>query len=846
MKGAHGRARLGTIAILGIAAFAIMAAAALTVSDAQLQSPSVWPMFHHDLLHTGLSQYDTSTNPGTQKWAFATGGYVESSPAISADGTIYVGSDNQNLYGVNPDGSQKWAFATGSPLNAVGGSSPVLGADGTIYLGFYIYLYAVNPDGTLKWKFATGAGVQSAPAIGADGTIYFGSNDDHLYALTDGGQGVVTQKWAFKTGGMVYSSPAIGADGTIYFGSNDDHLYALTDGGQGTVIEKWAFTTGGWVFSSPAIGADGTIYIGSDDDNLYALTDGGQGTVTEKWAFKTGAAVTSSPAIGADGTIYVGAFDGNLYALTDNGTSTTEKWAFATGAMVESSPAIGADGTIYVGNDDGNFYAVNPGGTQKWAFATGNSFVLRSSPAIGTDGTVYVGSDDDNLYAVGIPSPTPTKTATATKTATPTATPTATATQTATATATLTATPTATATSTSSATASATATATATTTRTATATATATQTATATPTATVTPTVTATVTQTATPTATGPATQTATATPTATPTTSMSVTASLAFGNVLVGQTLTKNLTVQNHGTSNSLVISGATPSDSEYALSGTGSCGAIPVMVWPRSSCTLGVAFTPNATGAHSATLMLTDNAGTGSQNVALSGTGLADVTITKTGLSWGEEKFGILYKGAFAVVNHQNTSVTLSESFSGSNAADFSVVGGTCGSMLAAKSSCTIVVGFSPGALGSEAASLSVTASPDAESPHLVSLTAGDTIPATVRPALLLITAPVVYEGAASGSKYVTVTNKSPFTLPVSTAITPAGECYAAAGGTCGTAVAGNSSCTIEVWYTSFGECEFADFATLAVTISNDPTSPHNVTVEGEAVPCSGKQCL
>jgi len=788
MKGAHGRARLGTIAILGIAAFAIMAAAALTVSDAQLQSPSVWPMFHHDLLHTGLSQYDTSTNPGTQKWAFATGGYVESSPAISADGTIYVGSDNQNLYGVNPDGSQKWAFATGSPLNAVGGSSPVLGADGTIYLGFYIYLYAVNPDGTLKWKFATGAGVQSAPAIGADGTIYFGSNDDHLYALTDGGQGVVTQKWAFKTGGMVYSSPAIGADGTIYFGSNDDHLYALTDGGQGTVIEKWAFTTGGWVFSSPAIGADGTIYIGSDDDNLYALTDGGQGTVTEKWAFKTGAAVTSSPAIGADGTIYVGAFDGNLYALTDNGTSTTEKWAFATGAMVESSPAIGADGTIYVGNDDGNFYAVNPGGTQKWAFATGNSFVLRSSPAIGTDGTVYVGSDDDNLYAVGIPSPTPTKTATATKTATPTAT----------------------------------------------------------PTATVTPTVTATVTQTATPTATGPATQTATATPTATPTTSMSVTASLAFGNVLVGQTLTKNLTVQNHGTSNSLVISGATPSDSEYALSGTGSCGAIPVMVWPRSSCTLGVAFTPNATGAHSATLMLTDNAGTGSQNVALSGTGLADVTITKTGLSWGEEKFGILYKGAFAVVNHQNTSVTLSESFSGSNAADFSVVGGTCGSMLAAKSSCTIVVGFSPGALGSEAASLSVTASPDAESPHLVSLTAGDTIPATVRPALLLITAPVVYEGAASGSKYVTVTNKSPFTLPVSTAITPAGECYAAAGGTCGTAVAGNSSCTIEVWYTSFGECEFADFATLAVTISNDPTSPHNVTVEGEAVPCSGKQCL
>ena len=196
--------------------------------------------------------------------------------------------------------------------------------------------------------------------------------------------------------------------------------------------------------------------------------------------------------------------------------------------------------------------------------------------------------------------------------------------------------------------------------------------------------------------------------------------------------------------------------------------------------------------------------------------------------------------------MVNHQTTSVTLSESFSGSNAADFSVVGGTCGSTLAAKTSCTVLVGFSPGALGSESASLSVTASPDAESPHVISLSTGDTIPATVTPAVLLIPCPEVFEGAASRSKYVTVTNKSPFTLPVSTAITPAGYCYQVAGGTCGTAVAGNASCTIEVWYTSFGDCEFAEFPTLAVTVSNDPTSPHNVTVVGEVTPCSGKQCL
>ena len=77
-----------------------------------------------------------------------------SSPAIAANGTIYIGSEDYNLYAVNPDGSQQWAFPTGNLID----SSPAIGADGTIYVGSYDgNLYAVNPDGTQKWAFATGA-----------------------------------------------------------------------------------------------------------------------------------------------------------------------------------------------------------------------------------------------------------------------------------------------------------------------------------------------------------------------------------------------------------------------------------------------------------------------------------------------------------------------------------------------------------------------------------------------------------------------------------------------------------------------------------------------------------------
>jgi len=413
-----GKIRIGAIALLSAAAFAILAVAALSVSHAQLAT-TPWPMFHHDLAHTGLSQYDTSANPGFQKWKFATRGYVTSSPAIGSDGTIYVGSGDGNLYAINTDGSEKWAFDTGYAL--VG--SPAIGSDGTIYVSSgNSSFYAVNSDGTLKWEIVGDFQSDSSPAIGTDGTIYIGCDLVKLCAVNSNG----TQKWAFATAffGQVYSSPAIGSDGTIYVGSGSNefttsgNLYAVNPDGS----QKWAFDTGYIGLPSPAIGADGTIYVGSGD-MLYALIDGGQGIVMEKWAFTTtDGQVASTPAIGSDGTIYIGS-GYNFYAINPDGT---QKRAFATGAFLfaESSPAIGSDGTIFVASYDGTLYAFTDGGqgtvTEKWAFAAGGA--VESSPAIGSDGTIYIPSFYYNLYAVGIPSPTPTPTATAT--ATPTATPT--------------------------------------------------------------------------------------------------------------------------------------------------------------------------------------------------------------------------------------------------------------------------------------------------------------------------------------------------------------------------------------------------------------------------------------
>ena len=317
------------------------------------------------------------------------------------------------------------------------------------------------------------------------------------------------------------------------------------------------------------------------------------------------------------------------------------------------------------------------------------------------------------------------------------------------------------------------------------------------------------------------------------PPTSVSVTGSLAFGNVPVGQTDTKTVKVTNTGKTNALVISGSTPSDSEYALTSTGTCGGIPITVAPKKSCTLGIAFTPNALGTHPASLSLNDNSSTSPQHVTLSGMGVATLTLTKSSLVFGNVKFGLKGVGAFAVVNHQNHAVTLSESFDGTNPADFSISGGTCTARLGALKACSIIVSFSPSVLGTESATLSVAGSPDPLSPYAVALATGPTIPVTIAPVTLAYG--TLTARTPTKTKDVTVTNKSGFPLSVSESFSGANTSdFAVTGGTCGGTAPASSSCTIAVTFTPTGGGS-SESASMSVSIGNDPSSPHNITLSG-----------
>jgi hypothetical protein len=314
----------------------------------------------------------------------------------------------------------------------------------------------------------------------------------------------------------------------------------------------------------------------------------------------------------------------------------------------------------------------------------------------------------------------------------------------------------------------------------------------------------------------------------------MSVTATLAFGNVAVGQTTTKTVTVTNSGRTNALIVSAATLSDPEYALTGTGTCGTLPATVAHGTHCTLGISFSPSAVGAHSASLSVVDNSSTSPQHVTLTGTGIAGLTTTKSSLVFKDTKFGAVGIEAFAVVNHQTQPVSLSESFSGANPGDFTVGGGTCTSSLGALKACSIIVHFSPSVLGTESATLLVSDSPDPLPPYTVALSTGPTIPDSVLPATLAYG--TLTSRTPTKTKTVTVTNLSGFPLSLAQSISgPNGSDFTISPtSTCTTTASPNSACTIAVTFTPTAGGS-AESASMSVTVGSDPTSPHIISLTG-----------
>jgi sugar lactone lactonase YvrE len=357
------------------------------------QSADAWTTFQHDIQHTGRSSAIGPKSPYL-KWTFNSPDDINGSPAILADGTIYlaIGGNGGGLYKMDANGTTQWIF----PLRGTA-ATPAVATDGTIYVGTTPdpdvgagLVYAINPDGTQKWRFEiphASSGIITSQTIGLDGTIYtVGYVEGHgqLIAINPDG----TLKWIYAFPGVGEASPSFSPDGNTLYVGQTSGLYAFNL--DGTV--KWHVTTeGNFAWASPAVGADGSIYATSG--NIIKFDPNGNVI----WRGAAGGA----PVLASDGTVY-GASDNLASALNPDGTL---KWTFPA-FHIRTVPVVDGDNTLYFATDDGKkAYAVNPDGTLLWQYEIGCS---QSNASLGPDGTFYIGTSGcpgKFLYAFGPPPP---------------------------------------------------------------------------------------------------------------------------------------------------------------------------------------------------------------------------------------------------------------------------------------------------------------------------------------------------------------------------------------------------------------------------------------------------------
>ena len=334
-----------------------------------------------------LVAYDAAS--GSQKWMVdlsvamqgasptAQAKDIFSSPAVDDNGNVYMivrdlqSEADRNLYtiSVSADGSLRWAVPVATPGSNLYATTPAIAADGSIFIAHRDgKVGSLTPDGEYTEYPSTGlSNITSGVAISRSGMVYVtGGNSLGLFGYNPSSD----VSWTYNTnfggassaliGALKSTTVAIGADGTVYSVSDatSGGIIFAVDGVTGA--EKWAYTTVGAIpDGGVALGADGTVYASGGEylastpsAGIYAINPDG----TLKWHYPSTAAVQTSPIVDSRGYIHFVDAEATYYVLTAEGELFS---SLSLGDACASSPVMDANGNLYVAvNANGQFQVV--------------------------------------------------------------------------------------------------------------------------------------------------------------------------------------------------------------------------------------------------------------------------------------------------------------------------------------------------------------------------------------------------------------------------------------------------------------------------------------------------------
>ena len=295
-----------------------------------------------------------------------------------------------------------------------------------------------------------------------------------------------------------------------------------------------------------------------------------------------------------------------------------------------------------------------------------------------------------------------------------------------------------------------------------------------------------------------------------------------AFGAVLLNTPTDLVITATVSGAD---VTFGAAPAAlaAPFALSGDTCSGTV---VAAGAVCSYTVTYTPTTEGAHSGSFEVTSDASVSPQTVNLTGNGLAQIITFNAGAF-----------GAVPVSTTENLTITATvlgdpATFSGAaitagSDAEFAIDSQVCNT-----TTCTVIVSYSPTAVGENVGSLTITSN-GIGSPHIVNISGSGVAQATLAftpgdfgEVPQGATATLTIEALVTGDSVT-------FANPATAGITGP---FAINGDTCsGNTVTDGATCSFDVTYTAGAGVETGSFTVT----SNALGSPHTVALTGTGIP-------
>jgi outer membrane protein assembly factor BamB len=301
------------------------------------------PLVTSDRVYVGsdADRFFSFTFAGERRFVLETGDDADVGATLGADDVVYF-SAGSSLWALERSGTARFRFEAQSKIY----TSPAIAADGTLYVGSQDdYLYAISPSGEQLWRARADDDIDSSPVVGDDGAIYFGSDDRHVHALEPSGR----ERFSVDVGGYVRAPVALTHDGGVVAAVMGPRPRIVSLDAQ-TGAVRFSFdlpmteSPEMGALSGPLVDGEGSIYFGGHDDFIYSLSRTGG----LRWAFHVEGDVDAPPTLDADGTLYVGCDDGRLYALAGAPVdpATTDQDG---GVPAAAEPDAGASGTASAG-----------------------------------------------------------------------------------------------------------------------------------------------------------------------------------------------------------------------------------------------------------------------------------------------------------------------------------------------------------------------------------------------------------------------------------------------------------------------------------------------------------------